>query len=337
MKIGVILINLGTPDDCKTSSVRRYLKEFLLDPRVIDLPTIVRYVLVYGAILPFRPAKSAKAYKEIWTDGESPLRTHSHELSQALQQQLGERYQVALGMRYGNPSIEHALDQLLPCDQIIALPLFPQYSSAATGSAIEQLLKVMGKKWHIPSIQIIHEFYQSSAFIDSYAQIINENMKNKKSFLLFSYHGLPTRHIPKTGCKETCQGKQACPTIGATNFSCYRAQCYETSRRLADALSLPQQQFMTSFQSRLGKTPWIEPYTEPTLEELYQKGIRDLTIACPAFTADCLETIEEIGMQAKEIWGTLGGTSFTLIPCLNSHPLWVDNLARMIKQKASVG
>lgn len=335
MKTGVILINLGTPDNCSTPNVRRYLKEFLLDPRVIDLPALIRYLLVYGAILPFRPAKSAKAYKEIWKDGESPLRTYSHQLCDAVQNQLGDNYQVALGMRYGNPSIEHAINQVLPCDKIIALPLFPQYSSAATGSAIEKFLEIIGKKWHIPSIDIIHEFYQSSAFINSYASIINEHMHNKESFLLLSYHGLPTRHIPKTGCKETCQGKQACPAIGPTNFSCYRAQCYETSRRLADALSLPHQQFMTSFQSRLGKTPWIEPYTEPTLHELYQKGIRDITIACPAFTADCLETIEEIGMQAKEIWEQLGGTSFTLIPCLNNHPLWVKGLADIIKKKTN--
>ena len=329
--IGVLLINLGTPDDTKVSSIRRYLREFLLDPRVIDLPAFFRYLLVYGAILPFRPFKAAKAYEEIWQQEGSPLRLHIHALADKVGEILGGGYQVKAAMRYGNPSIASALKDLSACKEIIVLPLFPQYSSAATGSAIAKTLVELAKQWNLPSIRVIDQFYARQEFITPLANIIKRYMLDPETLLLFSYHGLPERHLDKSACTAPCKRFTACPLITKNNYFCYRAQCYETSRLLAEQLSLSNDKYTTAFQSRLGRIPWIKPYTDEILPELYAKGIRKLAVACPAFTADCLETLEEMGIRAKKQWLALGGESFTLIPCLNSDNQWANGVATMIK------
>jgi ferrochelatase len=334
--IGVLLINLGTPDDTKVSSIRRYLREFLLDPRVIDLPAFFRYLLVYGAILPFRPFKAAKAYQEIWQEEGSPLRLHTHALADKVGEILGGGYQVKAAMRYGNPSIASALKDLSACKEIIVLPLFPQYSSAATGSAIAKTLIELAKQWNLPSIRVIDQFYARQEFITPLANIIKRYRLDPEMFLLFSYHGLPERHLDKSACTAPCKRVEACPLVTKNNYFCYRAQCYETSRLLAEQLSLSNDKYTTAFQSRLGRIPWIKPYTDEILPELYAKGIRKLAVACPAFTADCLETLEEIGIRAKEQWLELGGESLTLIPCLNSDDQWAKGVATMIKKGISL-
>jgi protoporphyrin/coproporphyrin ferrochelatase len=336
MKTGVLLMNLGTPDAADVSSVRRYLREFLLDPRVIDLPPIVRQLLVYGAILPFRPFASAKAYKEIWQEDGSPLMIHAKALQDKLATVLGEAYQVALAMRYGNPSVDKALAELSHCDHVIMIPLFPQYSSAATGSAMEHFLKAIGRGWNIPKISVIDSFYNDPGYIKAYVDLLRPYVAGDDTFLLFSYHGLPERHLDKSACTVSCDRRESCPAMQRDNHFCYRAQCYETTRLLAQELALPKERYMSSFQSRLGKIPWIKPYTDEVFTQLRDKGITNLAVACPAFVADCLETLEEIGMQGKEQWLSLGGESFRLLPCLNANDQWVAALADMVQQSSNV-
>ena len=335
-KIGILLINLGTPDSANVKDVRKYLKEFLSDPRVIDLPPIARWILVNLFILPTRPKKSAEAYEKIWTNSGSPLLVHGEKLMQGLQDELGEHITVTLGMRYGSPSIASAAAKLklAHCDEIIILPLFPQYSSAATGSAIETVLKIYAGENTIPGIHLISEFYQEPCFVDASVVVIENSLRNfQTDHILFSYHGLPERHIIKSGCSTNhCDMHQHCPAITEKNRYCYRAQCFASTELLAKKLDLKESQYSTSFQSRLGRTPWIKPYTDEVLPELAKKGIKNLAIACPSFVADCLETIEEIGMQARDQWLSLGGKEFLQIPCLNAETVWIKGLAEFLKK-----
>lgn len=334
MKKGVLLLNLGTPDNTKVSSVRRYLREFLTDPRVIDLPFFVRYLLVFCAILPFRPFKTAKAYKKIWQE-DSPLRIITEKTKNLLSKKLGATYQVEYAMRYGFPSIASVIEKFQNCDELIILPLFPQYSSAASGSAIEKTLKEIAKLWNIPRVKIMNQFYNDSGFINASSQLIKPYLKDKETFLLFSYHGLPERHIQKSGCTLMCEGSTECPKISHNNLWCYRAQCYETTHLIAAQLGLDSESFMTSFQSRLGKTPWIKPYTDQVLKELRQKGVENLIITSPSFVADCLETLEELAIQLRQEWLSLGGKSFIVIPCLNTNTVWIEALSTIIKTKVA--
>lgn len=330
-KIGVLLINLGTPDNCDIKSVRRYLKEFLSDPRVIDLPSPARWLLLNAVILPFRPKKSAKAYQKIWLPSGSPLLTNGYALKEALTNQLGENYQVEIGMRYGNPSIATAIENLKHCKRLIILPLFPQYSSAATGSALEKCLSLISKHWNIPQLTVINDFYNHRGFINAYAEIIKCHLEKQEiDLLLFSYHGLPERHIHKSACAANCAHIDSCPIILKHNQYCYRAQCYATSHALANAIGLAPNKYAVSFQSRLGRTPWIKPYTDELFAELRQKNIGNIAIVCPSFVADCLETLEEISIRGKEQWQALGGKTFISIPCLNAEPLWVNALVDMV-------
>lgn len=334
-KIGVLLINLGTPEKCDPKSVYAYLKQFLNDPRVIDLPTVVRYVLVNWVIIPFRYKQSAHAYQQIWSNKGSPLLTNGQDLVNAVRKEFDTSMQIELGMRYGNPSIEFAFTALKNCQKIIAIPLFPQYSSAATGSAIEELFRVLGDQWNIPEISVKKDFFNNANFIAAYASLIKEHLKDKKmDVLIFSFHGLPERHIDKSTCRSVCSRSESCPKLDQLNNYCYRAQCYETSRLIAKDLHLSSSDYVVSFQSRLGKTPWIKPYTDMVLEELRQKKVEDIAVVCPSFVSDCLETLEEINIRARTQWLELGGHDFVFIPCLNTHPTWVEGLVKMIKSQA---
>ncbi len=319
MSHGILVINLGTPNSAEVSSVRSYLREFLTDKRVIDLPLPLRWLLVNVLILPFRPKKSAHAYQSIWTTAGSPLLCLSQNLIQQLQQQVGSTSKVALGMRYGQPSIPEALNQLKECDSLTILPLYPQYSSAATGSSIEEVMDYISSLEVIPSLKIIRDFYKHPAYIKAQAEIIKQHLADQ-DHVLFSYHGIPERQILKSGCQKVCV--DICP-IDPENKGCYKAQCHNTSFLLAQELGLPSDQYSSAFQSRLGKTPWIKPYTDEVFSELAAQGKRKLVIACPSFVTDCLETLEEIGIRARQQWFELGGEEFTLVPCMNDSPLWV--------------
>lgn len=326
MKKGLLLINLGTPKSPTVSDVRLYLREFLSDPRVIDLPTIARYILLYGVILPFRPKKTAKAYQSIWTSTGSPLLVNSLLLTDKLKNYLGDSYEIALGMRYGQPTLTQALKLLSDCSDITVLPLYPQYSSAATGSSIEACLKKIAVKNSHPNLKIIRDFFQNPAFIAAQAEIINPFLSHH-DYLLFSYHGLPERHLKQTGCLSVCEIECPLPTL--KNQTCYKAQCTATTQALANKLNLSADKFSMSFQSRLGRTPWIKPYTDLVLPELAKKGIKRLAIACPSFVADCLETLEEIGLRAKEQWLELGGEELTLVPCVNASDNWIKAIVEI--------
>lgn len=333
-KTGILLINLGTPKSPSTRDVRTYLREFLSDPYVIDLPAIARYILLYCLILPLRPFKSAKAYKKIWTDQGSPLLVESVNLRDQLQKTLGSDYEVVLGMRYQQPSIEIALRKLQQqaCDHIILAPLYPQFALSTTQSSLEKVEAILKKINYHPNINTVKPFYDNTHFIDAYASTIKSYHNPQSDCLLFSFHGLPTRHIEKVHCEHTahCNNNNDCPVVTLRNQNCYRAHCFQTARAIARALELTREQYQVSFQSRLGRTPWIKPYTDETLTQLARAGHKNITIVCPSFVTDCLETLEEIGIAAQEQWQALGGEKLTLVPCLNSDPSWVTALKKII-------
>lgn len=340
-RVGVLLINLGTPDSPSTSDVRRYLREFLSDPRVIDVPAPARWLLLNAVILPFRPKKSAAAYQAVWMKEGSPLLFHERGLEEKLRVELGERYVVELAMRYGSPSIASALATLEAAgvERIVVLPLFPQYASASTGSALEKTFDIASTRAAVPELVTINAFYEHPAFIDAFVEVARPQLEDMKpDHVLFSYHGLPERH-----CKATdptgahCLVKSdCCDAIADANRNCYRAQCYATTRALVAGLGLSEAIHSVSFQSRLGRTPWIKPYTDLVLPELAQKQVKKLAVLCPAFVADCLETVEEIGIRAKEQWAGLGGTELRLISSLNAQPVWVRGVAQLIKEREGV-
>lgn len=327
MRRGLLLINLGTPKSTKLSDVRSYLRVFLTDKRVIDLPALLRYILVYIFILPLRAKRSARAYQAIWTKQGSPLLYHSNNLVTKMQEALGSEYQVVLGMRYGEPSIRSALEQLKDCESITILPLYPQYSSAANGSSIEEVMRIIATWDIIPSTQIIRDFFQNSAYIKAQAELIKA-YRPQQEHVLFSYHGIPERQITKNKCPSVCD---ECPVLTESISGCYKAQCHQSSRLLAKELHLDEQHYSTAFQSRLGRTPWIKPYTDEVLIQLATKGIKRLVIVCPSFVADCLETLEEMGIRANKQWRALGGEELIVVPCLNDKPLWVHAITEIIQ------
>ncbi len=328
---GVILLNLGTPDNSSVGAVRRYLNQFLYDRRVIELPTFLRWLLVKCIIVPFRAKKSAHAYAKIWQADGSPLLINSLNIKQKLAQSLGDNYTVSLGMRYGNPSIKSAVVELQDAavDHLIVLPLFPQYSSAATGSALEDALSHKGQWQVIPDLTVKQSYFQNSSFIHALSASVRPYLQQEYDFLLMSYHGLPERQMVH-GKDPQCDLQHGCPAINKSNANCYRAQCYQTSRLLAQSLNLPVAKWGIGFQSRLGRLPWIKPYTDEVLVELRQQGISKLVVCCPSFVADCLETLEEIGIRAKEQWFALGGSELRLVPCLNDQDAWIDCLKSMV-------
>ncbi|TVQ94975.1 MAG: ferrochelatase [Deltaproteobacteria bacterium] len=337
---GVLLVNLGTPDAPTTRAVRRYLREFLMDPRVLDISGASRWALVNLIIAPTRSPKSAAAYREVWTERGSPLLVASQDLTAAVQQKLGPRFKVALGMRYQNPSIGAALEELRrePLDRLVVVPLFPQYSSAASGSAVEKVFEELAADWNIPSVRVLADFYEHPGFIQAQATVAQRSLASfEPDRVLMSFHGLPERHVKKSWAQgfSGCDLKGPCPPIGEGNRYCYRAQCYATARALAKAMGLSEGDYEVSFQSRLGRDPWIKPYTDLLLPKLAQRGVKRLAVMCPAFVADCLETLEEIGIRAREDWRAAGGEALHLIPCVNAEPEWAEAVAEMVRVEAA--
>ena len=333
---GALLINLGTPDAPRSPEVRTYLREFLSDPRVIDINPVGRKLLLEAVILPFRPAKSAAAYRQIWTAQGSPLLVESQALASRVRETLG--IPVELGMRYGNPSIASALSRLVAArvDSIVVAPLYPQYSSAATGSSLEEVFRAAGKLDVVPALSVVPPFFANPAFIESFARQGEPVLaREKPDHVLFSFHGLPERHVKRTDPTglHCLQSAGCCDKLVDANRDCYRAQCFATARSLAARLALPDNGHTVCFQSRLGRTPWIKPYTDLVLPELAAKGLKRLAVFCPAFVADCLETLEEIGIRAQEQWRSLGGESLALVPSLNATAPWVDALAAMVRER----
>ena len=334
---GVLLLQLGTPDSTDVGDVRSYLREFLSDPRVLDVPAPVRGFLLNAIILPFRPRRSAEAYEKVWTDEGSPLIIHTAALRDKVQERLGDGYRVEFGMRYKNPSIESALKSLLAsgADRLIVLPLFPQYASASGGSAVAKTLELAASQWNVPDITTVGSFYDDPGFVGAVSAIARPRIEEfAPDHVIFSFHGLPEKHVQKSDTTgDWClQVDDCCATINDANRFCYRAQAFATARALAADLGLDEGAYSTTFQSRLAGQKWIEPYTDKVLPKLFKAGVRKLAILTPSFTADCLETIEEIGIRGRNQWEALGGEEMLLVPCVNASDPWADAVADMVRR-----
>lgn len=322
MSKGILLVNLGSPDSTKVEDVRTYLREFLMDKKVLDSPWIIRKAVVELFILPKRPIKSAEAYRKIWTKDGSPLIVISKILREMVQKQMD--IPVSLAMRYKNPSIEVGLQELYDkgVRDILVVPLYPQYTMSSTETVADKVLEIQNKKFKDTEINFLKAFYNHPDYIKVLAESIKEKLPENYDKLLFSYHGIPERHDNKA--------------IGAAKrtklpIETYRNQCFETTKLVAAYLELPEDKYYTSFQSRLGRDPWIKPYTDHILEEFPEQGVKNLAICTPAFVSDCLETLEEISMEGREEFLKAGGESFTYIPCLNDRQDWVDVLVKWLK------
>lgn len=333
-KRALLLMNLGSPDSTSVKDVRRYLNEFLMDGRVIDIPYLVRSLLVRGIIVPFRAPKSAEAYRSIWTDQGSPLIVLTKQLQEAVQHKITEP--VAIAMRYGNPSPRQAYDQLIKdhpgLEEVVLLPLYPHYAMSSYETAVEYAKEQHVKGNYPFKLNVIQPFYDDADYIDALSQSIHPYLEQDYDHILFSYHGIPQRHIRKsdtTGC-HCLQVNNCCETVSSAHATCYRHQLVVTTKMVAEKLGIPKEKYSISFQSRLGKG-WLEPFTDKRFEAMPGEGIKKLLVACPAFISDCLETIEEIGEEGKETFMHAGGESFTLIPCLNTHPAWVRTIIKQFE------
>lgn len=335
-KTGVLLVNLGTPDAPTRSAVYRYLKQFLSDPRVID-QALVRNFIVPVLILPFRSGESAKGYQQLWMEEGSPLKVYGYSLVEKVQASLGDDYIVELAMRYQNPSIESALEKLMAkkVKELIVLPLFPQYASASTASVQEEVMRLLSKKWFIPTLKMIDSFYDNPLMIDAFVARGRQYDIASYDHILFSYHGLPERQIAKGDTCNHCLKEGCCNTITDKNRLCYKANCVATTNAIVEKLNLKSSDYTICFQSRLGRDPWIQPYTSDVIEELAKAGKKRVLVFCPAFIADCLETRIEISVEYQEEFEAFGGEVLQLVEGLNEHPIWVESVVGMIRQETT--
>lgn len=336
MKRGILLMNLGSPDSTAVKDVKRYLDEFLMDERVIDKPWLLRLLLVKGIITPFRAAKSAEAYKTIWTKEGSPLIVLTEQLQQALQQQVSEPVEIA--MRYGSLTPEKAFDALLKrepgLEEVIAVPLYPHYAMSSYETAVEHVKKTHKEKKYPFTLRFIKPFFDEPAYVNALAENIRPYLDQSSDHILFSYHGIPSRHIHRNdpvALQKCLASDGACAPGSAGYDTCYKRQVFETTRLVMNQLNVPADRYSISFQSRLGKG-WLEPFTDIRLEQMPNEGIKKLLILCPAFVSDCLETLEEIEERGKEVFMKAGGESYKMIPCLNTHPLWVAALKNWMEE-----
>jgi ferrochelatase len=333
MQTGVLLVNLGTPLSPKPADVYRYLIEFLTDERVIDLPWLKRQLLVRGVIVPFRYKESSRAYQQIWTKEGSPLLVFGRKVQQDLQNILGHEFIVELGMRYQSPSLEQSISNLMRKNikHLIVIPLFPQYASATTGSVQQKVQEILGGYQVIPKLTILDQFATHPSLIDAFCTVANEQQPENFDHVLFSFHGLPERHLKKADCSGTCLAStDCCKQISKQNQKCYSAQCHATAYAIAKGLNLPQDKFSISFQSRLGKDPWIQPYTSAVIDHLAKQGKKKVLVMCPAFVCDCLETTFEIGIEYAHAFQKAGGEKLELVKGLNDHPRWIETLQELV-------
>lgn len=334
MKKGIVLMNLGSPDSTSVKDVRKYLNEFLMDERVIDIAYLARVLLVRGIIVPFRAPKSAAAYKTIWTDKGSPLVVITNELRASLQAEV--TYPVEIAMRYGGPTPKSAFDSLLAkqpdIEEIIAVPLYPHYAMSSYETAVEYTKEAYQKGNYSFKLKFVEPFYANVDYINALAENMHGFLTEEYDHILFSYHGVPGRHIMKsdtTGC-HCLKTADCCEKASSAHATCYRHQCFVTTQLVTDQLNIPSEKYSISFQSRLGKG-WLEPFTDIRLAEMPKQGIRKLLIICPAFVSDCLETLEEIEERGKEIFMQAGGEMYKMIPCLNTNAKWVSALKKLIE------
>jgi ferrochelatase len=330
----ILLVNLGSPNSSSASDVRKYLREFLMDGRVLDAPYPIRFGIVHFMILPWRPKNSAEAYEKIWTAEGSPLVVTSRKVQARLQERLG--IPVELAMRYQNPSIDKALEKLRAegVKKLLLIPMFPHYAMSSYETAVERVASLLTKIAPEISLSVMAPFYEHPDYIKALVGSVADYLKQPYDHLLFSFHGIPERHLRKsdpTSCH--CLLKNDCCTeISPVHNTCYRAQCFKTVQAFTKSAVLPNDKFSVAFQSRLGRDRWLKPYTDHVLTDLARTGIKKLLVICPAFVADCLETLEEIGIRGRESFLQAGGEELTLIPCLNQHPLWLAALEKMVRE-----
>lgn len=338
MTSGILLVNLGTPASADTADVRRYLGEFLMDGHVLDVPWALRKLIVSGFILPFRPKRSAHAYARIWDAAGpgtgSPLLHHGRACRDALAARLNSP--TALAMRYGQPGIADAINDLLGqgVDELLLVPLYPQHADSTRTTTIEAVRSAAPATMRV---RLVAPFFAHPAYIDAQSELIRQHLPERWDHLLLSYHGLPERHITRADptAGHCLKVENCCEIPSPAHATCYRHQCYETSRLLAQRLDMKPADWTVSFQSRLGRMPWLAPYTDEMLTQLPGRGVRHLVVACPAFVADNLETLEEIGLTGRDIFLQAGGESFTLVPCLNAASAWIQCLATLIAECAA--
>lgn len=334
-KTGVLLVNLGTPDAPTVPAVFRYLVEFLTDGRVIDLPWWQRQALVRGLIVPARCRQSARAYQTIWTEQGSPLKIYGYALRDLLQAQLGSHFQVELAMRYQAPALSHALEAFAKAniERLLVLPLFPQYASATTGSVHQKVMELISRQQVIPEVRFINNFATHPGLIRAFCAAAEPFALDDYDHILFSFHGLPKRQLHKADKGKVCfKTADCCACAAPKNRQCYAAQCHATARALAAALNLAAHRYSIAFQSRLGKEPWLEPFTSEAIDKLAQQEKKRVLVFCPSFVCDCLETLYEIGIEYAEAFKHAGGERLDLVPGLNAHPVWVEALAALVHE-----
>ncbi len=332
MSKAVLLVNLGSPDSPSVPDVRRYLREFLMDGRVLDVNWLIRFCVVNFTILPTRPKQSGEAYHKIWTPQGSPLIVISRNVQTMLQKRM--QVPIELAMRYQNPSIPDAVRALAQkgATDVFLIPLFPHYAMSSYESAVERVKKVAAQLAPQMRFTVQPPFYDDPDYVNALVAGAEPHLSEPHDHLLFSFHGLPERHLRKsdpTGCH--CLATQnCCQTPSPAHATCYRAQCFKTVAAFTKRAGIPKEKYSVAFQSRLGRDPWLKPYTDLELPRLANAGVKKMLVMCPAFVSDCLETLEEIGMRAKETFVEAGGTDLQLVPCMNEHPLWVETLEKWI-------
>lgn len=328
---GLLLINLGSPRSPEVPDVKEYLNQFLMDPYVIDIPTPLRFLLVKGLIVPRRAANSAEAYKKIWTEQGSPLVCITRAFAEKVKRTMHNQFDVRWGMRYGDPSIREALEEW-DIDELWVVPMYPQFADSSTNTALEEMIQ------HVPAnlrVKILKDFFVHPAFVQSEVHRIQAHLDQyKPDHLLLSFHGLPEHHMRKRHPEHCLKDPGCCETVGEHNRFCYRAQCLATARAITTDLNFPRTNVSVSFQSRLGRRPWIKPYTDYVITALAQQGVKTVAVSCPSFTVDCLETLEEIQIRLKEQFLEAGGKDLRLIPALNDDDYWVQNFCKMVQEFA---
>lgn len=330
-KTGIVLFNIGTPASYEVPDVKSYLQTFLMDKDVINLPFILRWILVNGIIAPRRAVHSAANYKKVWMKEGSPLYVHTKHFADKLQAVMGDNFVVKIGMRYSEPSTSRALDELAQAGvkDLILVPMFPQWAEATSGSALRDVHQQIKEKHLEFKTRTINYFYNAPAFIKPSAELVKEAVAGKEvDHYLFSFHGLPESHVRKVeGClrKEDC-----CFEKNACEKPCYRAQCFATASAIANELQIQPSHWSVSFQSRLGRAEWLKPSTDHSIKVLAETGRKKIAVICPAFVADCIETLEEIGMGSREVFHEAGGTEFTLVPCVNDDDRWVEGFKKLL-------
>ena len=333
-----LILNLGSPESTSVADVRRYLKEFLLDERVIDSSPFVRNLVVRGLILPTRPKRSAEAYLKVWTEDGSPLVVTSRNLQRKVQDRVD--IPVELAMRYGTPSIPEVISKLKDkgIENLFIMPMYPHYAMSSYETVLVRVQEEIQLQAPSMTWTVLQPFYKDEDYINAMVENARPHITDDLDKVLFSFHGIPERHLRKADSSQAhcLTTPDCCNVCHPVQGTCYRHQCFETVKAMTKQLGLPMGKQSISFQSRLGREPWLRPYTDHVLEQFPEKGVKRLAVICPAFVSDCLETLEEINMEGRKEFLAAGGEFFTMIPCLNEHPAWISMLANRIQDWDSI-